>query len=153
MRDKLFLLFVLIFITAGCAPFLPGFETPTVTVTSFRVLPGHDAVPTFEIGLHIINPNRTELKLEGISYAVELEGHKILSGASNKLPVIDPYGERDVRLQVQPDLLSTINLFADLLNQPRNKFRFDLTASLDVGVWVPRIKVHQEGFFSLPKSP
>ncbi len=152
MKYKRFLFVFLIFLAAGCAPFLPGFETPTVNVSSFRVLPGQEAVPTFEIGLHIINPNRTDLKLEGISYTVELEGHKILSGVSNKLPVIEAYGEGDVRLQVQPDLFSTINLFTDLLSQPREKFRFDLTAYLDVGVWMPRIKVHKEGFFALPEN-
>jgi hypothetical protein len=45
-----------------------------------------------------------------------------------------------------------LNLFGDLLILPRDLLRFDLTASLDVGVWIPRIKVHKEGFFTLPKS-
>ncbi len=141
---------VLVFGLVGCAPFFPGFETPTVNVTSFRVVPtSQGVVPTFEIGLHVINPNRTALKLKGISYHVTLEGHQVLSGVSNQLPMVEAYGEGDVVLRVQPDLFSTFSLFADLLNRPRDRFTFDLTAYLDVGSFVPKIKVHKEGEISL----
>ncbi len=150
MINRKHLLIVLTtFCLVGCAQFFPAFESPTVNVTSFRVLPSQTAIPIFEIGLHIINPNRAELKLRGISYHVELEGHQILNGVANNLPVIEGYGEGDVQLQVQPDLFSTINLFTDLLNQPRDKFRFNLTAYLDIGGWLPKIKVEKEELISL----
>ena len=152
MKYKQFMLLLMLVGLAGCVQFLPSFETPTVNVTSFRVLPGQSVIPTFEIGLHVINPNRMALKLEGISYNVELEGYRILSGASNQLPVVEAYGEGDVVLQVQPDLFSTINLFTDLLNQPRDNFHFDLTAYLDVGGFLPKIRVHKDGLISLVEN-
>jgi len=133
----------------GCAQFFPKFETPTVNVTSFRVLPGQGTIPIFEIGLHVANPNSMALKLEGISYHVDLEGHRVLSGVSNQLPEIEGYGEGDVVLRVQPDLFSTISLFTDLLSQPRDQFKFELTAYLDVGGLMPKIKVQKEGLISL----
>lgn len=149
MKYRYFILILVVFSLVGCAQFYPNFETPTVSVTSFRVLPGQGALPMFEIGLHVINPNRTELKLEGISYHVDLEGYRVLSGVSNQLPVIEAYGEGDVVLQVQPDLFSTLSLFTDLMNQPREQFKFDLTAYLDVGGFMPKIKVQKEGLISL----
>ena len=97
----------------------------------------------------MINPNRVALELEGISYYVDLEGHRVLSGVANQLPIIEAYGERDVVLQVQPDLFNTISLFTDLLNQPRDQFKFNLTAYLDVGGFIPKIKVEKEGLISL----
>ncbi|MFK5925176.1 MAG: LEA type 2 family protein [Desulfuromusa sp.] len=133
----------------GCAPLLPNFETPTVTVSSFRILPGNSIVPTFEIGLHVINPNRIALKLQGLSYNVELEGYRVLSGVSNQLPVIEAYGEGDVLLQAKPDLFSTISLFTDLMQQPREQFKFNLEALLDVGGLLPKIRVNKEGEISL----
>ncbi|MDA3903366.1 MAG: LEA type 2 family protein [Desulfuromusa sp.] len=140
---------VLIFLIVGCAPLLPNFEEPTVNLTSFRVLPSNSIVPTFEIGLHVINPNRMALKLKGLSYNVELEGYQVLSGVSNQLPVIEAYGEGDVLLQARPDLFSTISLFTDLLNQPRDKFTFKLEALLDVGGLMPKIRIQKDGELSL----
>lgn len=141
--------FLLVFMLVGCTPFLHNFETPTVNVTSFRVLPGNSIVPTFEIGLHVTNPNQIALKLQGLSYYVELEGYRILSGVSNQLPVIEAYGDGEVLLQVSPDLFSTISLFTDLLNQPRDVFAFNLEAFLDVGGLLPKIRVYKEGKLSL----
>ncbi len=149
MRLKRSIILLLFFTFLGCAPLLPRFETPTVHLTSFRVLPGNSIVPTFEIGLHVINPNRIALKLHGLSYNVELEGFRVLSGVSNQLPVIEAYGEGDILLQARPDLFSTISLFTNLLNQPREQFTFTLEALLDVGGLMPKIRVYKEGMLSL----
>ena len=88
---------ILIIAIFGCAGIKNGFETPTVGVSSFQVLPSEGAMPRFEINLHIINPNRTELKLEGLVYSVTLEGHKVITGVSNDLPIITAYGEGEVK--------------------------------------------------------
>ncbi len=148
---RLALLFLLIS-CGGCALLTPAFETPTVSVTSFRVLPGDSVVPTFEIGLHVVNPNRAALKLAGLSYQAELEGHRILSGATSRLPVIAGYGEGDIVLQAKPDLFNTIGLFHDFLKQPRDSFKFNLEALLDVGGLVPKIRVSKEGFIDLAEA-
>ncbi|MCK4622154.1 MAG: LEA type 2 family protein [Desulfuromonadales bacterium] len=134
---------------AGCATLRADFEQPTVTVSSFRVLPASSVVPKFEIGLHVVNPNRIPLQLFGMSYAVELEGHRILTGVASELPMISAYGEGDVLLQASPDLLSTINLFADLMNQPREKFKYNFTARLDVGKFLPKIHIEKSGEITL----
>ncbi len=134
---------------AGCASLEPGFETPTVGVSSFRVLPSEGAVPKFEIGLHIVNPNRSSLKLEGLVYSVSLEGHKILTGVSNNLPQIEAYGEGDVLLVATADLLNSIGLFATLLQSQQETFAYELDAKLDIGSFRPRIHVVKEGEISL----
>ena len=148
MRKFIFLAGFLLLLSA-CASLRPDFEEPTVTVTSFRALPTESIAPRFEIGLHIINPNRSALKLHGLAYSVELEGHRILTGVANQLPVIAAYGEGDVLLQASPDLFSTLNLFADLMSQPRESFRYKLEAQLDVGVLLPKIRVEKSGEISL----
>lgn len=139
-------IFVAVF---GCATMEPGFETPTVGVSSFRVLPSEGVAPRFEIGLHIVNPNRSALKLEGIIYSVVLEGHKVLTGASSNLPVIGAYGEGDVTLTATADLLRSINLFASLMKQPQDTFTYELDAKLDIGSLRPRIHVQEKGEISL----
>ncbi|SEA37743.1 LEA14-like dessication related protein [Desulfuromusa kysingii] len=148
-RWKYVLLLLLTFVVAGCASLFPRFEAPSVTVSSFQVVPGDSIVPTFEIGLHVINPNRNALKLQGLSYNVELEGYRVLSGVSNQLPEIEAYGEGDVLLLAKPDLFSTISLFTDLMNRPRDKYHFNLDAILDVGGLMPKIRVNKKGEVAL----
>jgi len=133
----------------GCAGLEPGFETPTVGISSFRVLPAKGVAPQFEIGLHIVNPNRSALKLEGIVYSVTLNGHRILTGATSDLPVIGAYSEGDVTLTATADLLSGVSLLGSLMQQPQETFSYELDAKLDIGGLRPRIHVQEQGEISL----
>ena len=146
---KMFLSLLVCFGLLACAPMTPNFVEPKVSLTSFRVLPGESVVPTFEIGLRVINPNNMALKLKGLSYTVELEGYEILTGVSSQLPVIEAYSEGDILLQARPDLFNSVNLFTKLINQPRDVFDFNLSALLDVGGLMPRIRVQKKGQISL----
>jgi LEA14-like dessication related protein len=134
----------------GCAGLRPGYDPPSVTVSSFRALPGKGAAPRFEIGLHIINPNREPLDLKGVAYTVTIEGHKILTGVSNELPKIEAYGEGDVLLQAGVDLFSSILFFTDMAKKGgREQLSYTLEAKLDVGALYPVIRVDRKGSFSL----
>ena len=133
----------------ACTGLRPGFETPTVTVSSFRPLPGEGAVPRFEIGLHIVNPNRDALELQGLAYTISLEGRELVKGVDNDLPVIEGYGEGDVKLVATPNLLGGIRLFTDLMATPRESFSYALEAKLDVGAFTPTIRVRDEGEIAL----
>ncbi len=142
------------FYLTGCAVLQTDYETPTVSITSFRAIPGEGMAPKFEIGLHIINPNRSALDLKGISYTINLEGHKLLTGVSNKLPRIEGYGEGDVLLEASLDFFSSIGLFAELAkNKKQEMFSYSLDAKLDVGILHPIIRVNKKGNLSLFSSP
>jgi len=133
----------------GCVGLQSDFETPTVGLKFFRAIPSQGAVPQFEIGLHVVNPNRRPLELEGIVYSVSLEGHKVLTGVANDLPVIEAYGEGDIELLATPDLLSSISFFASLMQKQKQTLTYEFEAKLDVGSFHPRIHVVTEGEISL----
>ena len=141
---------VLYFFITGCATLQPGYETPVVSVTSFEAIPAQGMMPQFQIGLHIVNPNRTALNLKGVSYTISLEGHKIMTGVSNQLPQIDPYGEGDVLLTASVDLFNSIGFFADLVrSQKKETLSYSLNAKLDAGTLHPLIRVKKEGELTL----
>jgi LEA14-like dessication related protein len=133
----------------GCAGFRPGYETPTVNVNSFRALPSEGMLPTFEIGLHVINPNAEALKLRGISYTVSLEGNEIIKGVGNELPVIDGYGEGQFMLTASANLFAGIRLITDLMSGTGDSFAYKLEAKLDVGTFLPAIRVSDSGQIAL----
>jgi len=148
-KAKGFLVLVACITLFGCAGLEPGFETPTVGVSSFRILPSQGVAPQFEIGLHIVNPNRSALELEGIVYSVTLNGHRILTGATSDLPAIGAYSEGDVTLRATADLLSSVSLLGSLMQQPRETFTYELDAKLDIGSLRPRIHIQEQGEISL----
>ncbi len=147
------LFFIFPVLIAGCAGLQPGYETPTVSISSFDAIPSEGMIPRFQIGLHIINPNRTNLQLKGISYTVSLEGHNIITGVSNNLPEIEAYGEGDVILNAAVDLFSSIGFISDLIrNQEKEGISYDLNTKLDAGALHPLIRVSKKGKISLTQN-
>ena len=146
----LFSLFVLF--ASGCATLQPGYETPVVSISSFEAIPTQSLVPQFKIGLHIVNPNRSPLNLKGISYTITLEGHKIMTGVSNQLPLIEAYSEGDVVLKASVDLFGSIGFFTDLIeNRKKDRISYRLSAKLDTGTLHPIIRVTKKGVLFFPQ--
>ena len=134
---------------AGCAGMRPGYETPTVTVKSVRAIPSEGMLPEFEIDLHVVNPNREALKLAGVSYTVSLEGHELIKGVGNDLPVIDGYGEGDFTLNASADLFAGVGLIRDLMSTQTDTLSYSFEEKLDPGALRPSIRVKDAGEVSL----
>jgi LEA14-like dessication related protein len=133
----------------ACSGLLPSYETPTVGITSVRAVPSQGALPDFEIGLRVINPNREALRLAGISYTVSLEGNELIKGVGRDFPEIPGYGQEDLTITASANLFAGIRLFSELLNTPRDSFRYDIEAKLDLGGLRPTINVRDSGSLSL----
>ena len=135
---------IILFLTA-CVSTPSDFEEPSVTVTSFNSKTTTSVSPQFEIVLHITNPNREPLELEGISYTIHLEGNKIISGVANDLPTIEPYGEAEVKLNATANLLAGFQLLTGLMSEHKEHIEYEFIARLDVGMFRPRIEVSKKG--------
>jgi LEA14-like dessication related protein len=148
-----FTLLVMAALLAGCAGMQSGYETPQVNITSFALSPEFTALtPRFNIGVQVINPNRNALPLRGMSYGVEIEGHRILSGATPDLPRVPGYGSADFVIEASPDLLGGMRLFSDLMAGQRQGLNYTFRARLDVGRIMPIIDVVESGQFNMPAA-
>ncbi|ANG62003.1 hypothetical protein A8C75_05545 [Marinobacterium aestuarii] len=143
------LLVLWILMLGGCAAVQSDFEKPQVSVTSFRSVPSEGMAPRFLIGLHIINPNREAISLQGISYQVSLEGRKLLNGVANDLPEVPAYGEADFSVTATADLLNGFRLLTDLLQSRRDSVAYELNARLDLGAYLPYVNVVESGELNL----
>jgi hypothetical protein len=136
-------------VLSACAAFSPYDEDPAVTVTSFGLAPeGTSTGPVFRVGLRVINPNRVELPLVGMSYRVDLQGQRLLTGAANDLPVVPAYGSADFEVDLSPDLIGGLRLIGDLMARPSETFDYRFAARLDVGGWRPNIRIEETGQLS-----
>lgn len=148
-RRRLIMMGALVLPLAGCAGLQNPFQTPQVNITSFSVAQGNTGMaPVFNIGIQVVNPNSIGLNLRGMSYAVEIEGYRILSGATPDLPSVPGYGSADFVIQASPDLLGSARLLTDLFTGQRDSFSYTFRARLDAGSVVPFINVEETGRFS-----
>jgi len=144
-----FILLVTFFALSACATLDPDYEEPTVMMTSFHAIPSDGALPAFEIGLRIINPNSSPLKLEGVVYSISLQGHELVKGAGNDYPQIEPYSEGDITLTASANLLKGIAFITTITRNQNEPLEYEFKAKLDVGGFFPALKISETGTFNL----
>lgn len=140
---------VFLFLLSSCVSMPRDFEEPSVTVTSFTPITSNSISPQFEIALHVTNPNREPLELEGMSYTIHLNGNKVLSGVANNLPVIEAYGEADVMLKATANLFGGFQLLTGMMTTNKENIEYEFNAKLDAGMFIPSINVNKKGVLSV----
>ena len=135
---------------SGCAGFGAGREPPRVNLQSFRMMAGEGmALPGFEFGLLVINPNPEPLRLQGVAYTIRLDGQRVIDGVSNELPVIDGYDQATVTIQAGVNLLGGIRLLERLMNAPHSSWDYEFEAKLDPEGFGWPIRVREAGRIGL----
>jgi len=137
-----------VFLVAGCTTLRPGFETPSVDVTSFTMLPSQTLTPRFEIGMRIVNPNAVKLDLRGMSYKIFLNDYQVADGAANDLPVVPAYGDAEFKVTAKVGLIESMRFVNDMLQNSRGRVAYRLNAKLDIGAMIPSIRVEKSGSFT-----
>jgi len=145
----LFAALLLVVLICSCTALNPNYERPTVTLSSFKVIPSEGMVPAFDVGLRIINPNASALTLQGIVYTISLQGHEIVKGVGKNFPIIEGYSEAVVNLTASANLLAGIRFIGDMLSREEETFEYGFEAKLDMGGLLPAIRVKESGEFAL----
>lgn len=135
----------LLLLLPGCSTLRPGFETPSVSITSFRPLSSGALAPKFEIGLRVVNPNASLLKLRGMAYRIYLNDYEVIDGAANDLPVVPAYGEAEFTVAASVGLVEGVRFVNDLLHQQDGKVDYRVRTKLDVGALLPTILIEKTG--------
>jgi LEA14-like dessication related protein len=133
------------FLLQSCVSLDPNYEEPTVILSSIRAIPSDDMVPSFEVGLRIINPNTTPLDLEGVVYSISLQGHELVKGVGKGYQQIEGYSEGNITLTASANLLSGIRFIADLMQQQNEPFDFEFKAKLDLAGFYPSLNISETG--------
>jgi LEA14-like dessication related protein len=134
----------------SCA-YVPTFtyDKPDVNVTGIDIIPSDSLSPRFLVHLNIQNPNSRPLPLKGISYNVSVSGFKVVSGVSNQLPEIPAYSARDIELEANTNVVSSLRLVNKLITRQADRMTYTLDAKLDIGTLLPAIHVREEGQFTV----
>ena len=132
----------------GCATLRPSFETPSVNVTTFKLLSIDSLMLQFEIGLRVVNPNAEKLSLRGMTYKVFLNGHDVVQGTATDLPVVPAYGEAEFKVNASVGLFEGMRFLNDMLKSAGGQVAYRVQANLDIGALYPMVKIEKNGKFS-----
>ena len=137
------------FTLLNCATMDPDYEQPTVTLKSFRAQPSAGMIPSFEIGLNILNPNAASFQLEGVVYTVSIQGHEFVKGVGKDFPVVEGYSEETIKLTAAANLFAGVRLVMDMMDSPSENLEYEFEAKLDIGGFWPSIRIKEKGAFRL----
>ena len=94
---------------SGCAHFGGGFEAPEVFLVGLRALPGGTLEQRFELDLRLLNPNDTDLELDGIDVTVSLNGARLTRGVTGDAVVIPRLSDGLVTLTATTTVFDLVN--------------------------------------------
>lgn len=112
----------------GCSGLL-GMEKPEVSVASIRPLDGNLLEQRFVMGLRVINPNRREIPVEGLTFTMDVNGEPFAKGVSNRPTVIPALGEGIVEVTATTGLKGLLRQFGALL-KGRDKLDYRIRGRL-----------------------
>lgn len=148
---KLVCLCFSILLVSACAAMNPTLKHPDVKLAGLRILPAQGILQRqIAVDLTILNPNRQDLSVRSINYNVGIESIKLLSGATDQVPVLKAMQETPVTLEMSADIISIMRLLEHFSNNGvGNKVNYNFSAVIDFSAWLPSMHVDKKGVLPL----
>ncbi len=137
-------------LVGGCAGLQLGMQKPDVAVVNIRLLDGNLLEQRFLLSLRVTNPNTTEIAIEGLTFAVDLNGQPFAKGVSNQAVVIPRLGDGIVEVTATTGLSSFLRQFK-ALRKGHEKVEYRIKGRLVTGNF-GGINFDQTGEVGLPKG-
>lgn len=148
-KYQLWLTVLISFWLVSCASLSPDYDSPKVTVESFRALPSDGVGSRFEIKLRVANPNKQALDIAGISYSIDVLDKELLSGVTNDVPVIEGYSEEEVVLEASVNFFRVLPLLAKFGRNQSEALDYRFSAKIDFNGFIPTQRVEETGTIAL----
>lgn len=136
---------------ASCAALNPRLEDPDVKLVGLRLLPAQNVFQQrLAVDLAILNPNKQDLSVRSINYTVDIEKIKLLTGASDQVPVLKGTQETPVTLEVSVDVFQAVRLLEHFSNNGvGDKVNYNFAAVIDFSAWLPSMHIDKKGAMPL----
>lgn len=133
----------------GCAGLQLGMQKPEVTVANIRLLDGNLLEQRFLLTLRVMNPNTSEIAIEGLTFKVDLNGQPFAKGVGNQPVVVPRLGEAMVEVTATTGLGGLLRQFKAF--KGREKVDYRISGRLVTGNF-GGIDFDQTGEVELPKG-
>jgi LEA14-like dessication related protein len=108
------LFIALLALMSGACASLQDLESPDVVVTAIRPLDATMLEQRFEVDLRIYNPNNKELRIDGVSFDLDINGRRLARGAGASDLVLPRLGEATTTVTVSSSVFDLARQFMAL---------------------------------------
>lgn len=140
---------VMILIVSGCATLPNLLKDPSVALESVSLANNNLLSPRFKLVLRVTNPNSIALPIKGMSYAINIQGVDLFSGATDDVPQIAAYGDTLLTLELGTDIIKAGNLLRLLLDKSTNTIHYNLGAQIDLSGIPASFNINEAGDINL----
>lgn len=119
---------------AACAALQPRLERPSVSLVDVDLLEVGLLRQRYLITLSVQNPNSRSIPIKGMSYTLDIAGQDFASGVSPRGFTLPAYGESEVQVELNTNLLSTLRRLQDLLEGGSDSVSYALSGKLEVDI-------------------
>ena len=126
---------ILVLGLAACAGMQPRVEPLTVTLADIHPAQFGLLEQEYAIQIRVQNPNNTQVRIDGLSYQIDLNDDLFAKGVSRQATVVEPFGEVMLDATAVGNLGSILNQFMQMqkMSGPPENFRYRLRGKLASG--------------------
>jgi LEA14-like dessication related protein len=138
-----------VMLLSSCAFFSPSYEKPEVSLIKVEPLDRDGLEQRIAVGLNIVNPSSSALKISGLSYRLKLQDIKVITGVTSGLKPIPSFSESRVELQASVNLFSGFRVLESVLKSNGGPVSYELETKISTGWWKFPITVVESGSIDL----
>lgn len=138
-----------VMLLSSCAFFSPSYEKPEVSLIKVEPLDCDGLEQRIAVGLNIVNPSSSALKISGLSYRLKLQDIKVITGVTSGLKPIPSFSESRVELQASVNLFSGFRVLESVLKSNGGPVSYELETKISTGWWKFPITVVESGSIDL----
>ena len=139
-------MFLLLTLTvAACATTAIYQDPPRVTLTSIQPKDMTLLEQRYSLQLRVMNPNDVAIPVEGLSYALEINGREFAYGVSNVTLSIPPFGEALLDVEVVSNLLNIMQQVQEMQGEQHDSLSYRLSGKINLDNSPARLPFEYEG--------
>lgn len=135
-------------VLSGCAALS---QAPEVSLAGLNLVEFGLIEQRFGLRLRFLNPNDAELRIDGLSYELDVNGKPFARGVSAQAVTVPRYGEALVDVDAVSNIGTLLRQLSDAVGSEREAVTYRLTGSVHVG-GMGRLPFEHRGEVTLPRS-
>ena len=136
---------LLVLAISACATTARYPESPRVSLTGIQPKDMTLLEQRYSLQLRIMNPNDKAIPVEGMSYAIEINGREFAYGVSNASVSIPPFGEALLDVEVVSNLLNILQQVQEMQGEQHDSLSYRLTGKISLDNSPARLPFEHQG--------
>lgn len=105
-------------------------QSPDVLLSDLALLPSEGLAPRFSLSMELINPNNSQLDIEGGSFRLYLQNSRVAAGVIKKPFIVPALGQSTFTAHCTGDLIGGASLFHKLMKSNAHAVEYQLEVKL-----------------------